>query len=51
MKNKKIVIAGGTGFMRQHIASYFGAGNNVVILSRKQKHAANNAFKSFTSVS
>ena len=34
MKNKKIIIAGGTGFMGQAIAKYFGDDNHIVILSR-----------------
>lgn len=34
MKNKKIIIAGGTGFIGQSIAKYFGKNNHIVILSR-----------------
>jgi uncharacterized protein (TIGR01777 family) len=34
MKNKKIVIAGGTGFIGQALAAFFGKDNEVVILSR-----------------
>lgn len=37
MKHKKIIIAGGTGFIGQAMARYFGKDNHVVILSR---HAA-----------
>lgn len=36
MKNKKIIIAGGTGFMGQAMAKYFGNDNEVVILSRSR---------------
>jgi uncharacterized protein (TIGR01777 family) len=35
MKNKKIVIAGGTGFIGQALAAWFGKDNQVVILSRR----------------
>lgn len=34
MKNKKIVIAGGTGFIGQAMAEYFGNDNTVIILTR-----------------
>ncbi len=44
MKNKKIVIAGGSGFIGQAIASYFGAENEIVILTRGLPNSANNAF-------
>lgn len=43
MQNKKIVIAGGSGFIGQAIAAYFGKKNTVVILSRQVKEA-NNAY-------
>lgn len=46
MKNKKIVIAGGTGFIGQAIAEYFGNDNNIVILTRGLQHSINNAFGS-----
>lgn len=35
MKNKKIVIAGGTGFIGEGLAEYFTPGNTVIILSRR----------------
>jgi NAD dependent epimerase/dehydratase family enzyme len=38
MKHKKIVIAGGTGFIGQAMARYFGKDNHVILLSR---HSAN----------
>ena len=34
MKNKKIVIAGGTGFIGQALAAFFGKDNDIVILGR-----------------
>jgi uncharacterized protein len=42
MRNKKIVIAGGTGFIGQAMAQYFGKDNHVVILTRQSVHAHNN---------
>ena len=44
MKNKKIIIAGGTGFIGQALAAYFGKDNHVVILSRQAIHTENNAY-------
>lgn len=43
MNNKKIVIAGGTGFIGRSIAKYFSAINDIVILTRNTK-SINNAF-------
>jgi uncharacterized protein len=37
MKNSKIIIAGGSGFIGQHLATFFGKENDVYILSRKQQ--------------
>ena len=34
MENKKIVIAGGTGFIGQALAAFFGKDNDIVILGR-----------------
>lgn len=34
MKNKKIVIAGGTGFIGQSLVAFFGKDNDIVILGR-----------------
>jgi hypothetical protein len=45
MKNKKIVIAGGTGFIGQELVRYFGKENNILILTRQIKDAANNRNK------
>lgn len=36
MNNKKIVIAGGTGFIGQALAAFFGRDNDIIILSRKK---------------
>jgi uncharacterized protein len=44
MKHKKIVIAGGTGFMGQAMASYFGKENHVVILGRQSIKDHNNNY-------
>jgi len=44
MKNKRIVIAGGTGFIGQAMAQYFGKDNHVVILSRQAVNGHNNRF-------
>lgn len=44
MKNKKIVIAGGTGFMGQAMAKYFGKDNHVVILGRQSAKRHNNNY-------
>lgn len=46
MENKKIVIAGGTGFIGQAMVRYFGKENHVVILSRQAVNGHNNAFGS-----
>ena len=43
MNNKKIVIAGGTGFIGREIAKYFGGVNEIIILTRNIK-SHNNAF-------
>jgi len=42
--NKKIIIAGGTGFIGQELCNYFGAENDVVILTRKLQKQKSNAF-------
>lgn len=47
MKNKKIVIAGGTGFLGGYLARYFAAENEVVILSRNILFSTNNAYGDF----
>ncbi|WP_207512331.1 epimerase [Longitalea luteola] len=45
MKHKKIVIAGGTGFIGQAMARYFGNDNHVIILSRQAVSSQNNNYK------
>jgi len=44
MKNKKIIIAGGSGFIGQCLAEYFGKDNHIVILTRGLNHITNNSF-------
>ena len=49
MKNKKIIIAGGTGFIGQALAARWGKDNHVIILSRQavaghSRSAVNNAY-------
>ncbi|MBO9154620.1 TIGR01777 family oxidoreductase [Chitinophaga sp. GCM10012297] len=39
MKNKKIVIAGGTGFIGNGLVEYFGEYNRIVILSRHPQNS------------
>src|ERR1700753_1971119 len=43
MKNKKIVIAGGSGFIGQALALRWGKDNQVVILGRQAANSGNNA--------
>ena len=47
MKNKKIVIAGGTGFIGNAITNYFGRENEIVILTRNVNDQNNNAHGKF----
>jgi hypothetical protein len=42
MKNKKIVLAGGTEFIGQEMIRYFGKENEITILTRQLRGAANN---------
>ncbi len=42
MKDKKIIIAGGTGFMGQEMTKYFGKENKIIILTRKIENTKNN---------
>jgi hypothetical protein len=44
MKNKKIVIAGGSGFIGQAIACFFGKENEIIILGRSVKDHENNLY-------
>jgi len=42
MKNKKIILAGGTGFIGQELVRYFGKENKITILTRNLFNARNN---------
>ena len=42
LKNKKIIIAGGTGFIGQEMIRYFGKDNNIVVLTRQSANTENN---------
>jgi len=44
MKNKTILLAGGSGFIGQALAARWGKDNRVIILSRQDSHAANNRY-------
>lgn len=42
MINKKIILAGGTGFIGQEMIKYFGNENQIIILSRQLQNVHNN---------
>ena len=42
MKNKKIIIAGGAGFIGEEMIKYFGKENQIVILTRNVSNQKNN---------
>lgn len=44
MKDKKIIIAGGTGFIGQGLVKYFGRENDIIIFSRQGGNCANNLY-------
>ena len=44
MKNKKIIITGGTGFIAQALAKYFGKDNRIILISRQSANTSNNNF-------
>lgn len=44
MKNKKIILAGGTGFIGQELVKYFGKENEIVILGRQSGHSPRNSY-------
>jgi uncharacterized protein len=44
MKHKKIVVTGGTGYIGQSLARYFGKDNHVVLLSRQSANDHNNNY-------
>lgn len=48
MKNKKIIIAGGTGFIGEEMIRYFGKNNHLVILTRQMINALNNRNKYYS---
>jgi NAD dependent epimerase/dehydratase family enzyme len=41
MQNKKIILAGGTGFMGQEMTKYFGKENKIIILTRQVNEKTN----------
>jgi uncharacterized protein (TIGR01777 family) len=45
MKNRKIIIAGGTGFIGQEMIKYWGMGNQLIVLTRQLPDARNNRNK------
>lgn len=44
MHDKKIIIPGGTGYIGQALAKYFGKSNDIIILSRNVRDHQNNAY-------
>jgi uncharacterized protein (TIGR01777 family) len=44
MKNKTIILAGGTGFIGQALAARWGRDNRIIILSRRESGASNNTY-------
>lgn len=44
MENKKIIIAGGTGFIGQALIKRWSSSNKLIILTRSQKNAENNTY-------
>ncbi|HYF33113.1 MAG TPA: DUF1731 domain-containing protein [Chitinophagaceae bacterium] len=44
MNNKKIILAGGTGYIGQALAEYFGKENYIIILGRNVTDHENNAY-------
>lgn len=44
MKNKKIILAGGTGFIGQELCNWFGKDNQIVVLTRQLSQHETNAF-------
>ena len=41
MKNKKIILAGGSGFIGQEMTKYFGKENKIIILTRQVNERTN----------
>ncbi|MFT3751082.1 MAG: TIGR01777 family oxidoreductase [Agriterribacter sp.] len=48
MKSKKIIIAGGTGFIGEEMIRYFGKDNHLIILSRQMINTLNNRNKYYS---
>ena len=44
MKHKRILITGGTGFIGQELARYYGKENHVILLSRQSVTGQNNNY-------
>lgn len=44
MKNKKIILAGGSGFIGSYMSEYFADENKVVVLTRNSSHTTNNSY-------
>src|SRR6202012_6285473 len=44
MKDKTIILAGGSGFIGQALAAHWGRNNKVIILSREDGKAYNNKY-------
>jgi len=44
MKNKKIILAGGSGFIGQALCNYFGKDNSIVVLTRQLSNHQTNAY-------
>lgn len=42
LTNQKIILAGGSGFIGQEMIRYFGKDNEIVVITRMKKEAANN---------
>ncbi len=47
MKNKKIIIAGGTGFIGRALIKYFAPENDIIVLTRNVNDGSNNSFAAF----
>ena len=48
MKDRKIIIAGGTGFIGEEMTKYFGKDNDIVILSRQLNNTFTNRHQQHT---
>lgn len=44
MENKKIILAGGTGFIGQELCNYFGGNNQLIVLTRNVGEHNSNTF-------